>query len=236
MRFHFPFAPLLFVLVAGLGFLPGHAKDKVDRKLKYLTPDQEQAILATLPPPPAPGSAADQADLATVLQDQATRTPAQLRNVMKDAGLSPKLFEEAAGTTFTKDQDPKLFHLFEKTLDETSIVDGDAKHRWNRPRPFQSHPEIHPAYQETGLSYPSGHAMGAYACAIVLGEIFPGKQAALLAEAADIAQSRIMGGVHYPSDREWGEKLGREVAQDLLANPAFEQSVAEVKTEMGATR
>ena len=59
-----------------------------------------------------------------------------------------------------------------------------------------------------GDSYPSGHAMDSYLTAILLAQMVPEKRSALFERAASNAQSRVIAGVHYPSDLEGG-KLAR---------------------------
>jgi acid phosphatase (class A) len=224
----FRWALLAFLLVPA-GFFPAQAKDTDDRKLKWLTPDQEQAIIAALPPSPAPGSPEDQADLAGVLKAQAARTPAQAAQVLAEKPSSPKLFQPVLGPDFGPEHEPIIYGLMGDAERETGLIDHDMKDKYQRPRPFRAHQEVHPVYQENGLSYPSGHAAAAYACAVLLTQIYPDKKAALLQQAAEIAENRVIGGVHYPSDIVTGEKLGRAIAQALLANPSFQQSLAVAK-------
>jgi acid phosphatase (class A) len=84
------------------------------------------------------------------------------------------------------------------------------------------------------MSYPSGHAASAFTLAALLGEIFPDKKEALLEQAAEIAENRVIGGVHYPSDIAAGKQLGLAIAQTLLANPDFQKKLAAVKAQAPA--
>ncbi len=60
-------------------------------------------------------------------------------------------------------------------------------------------------------AYPSGHAAGARILALALGEIFPHRKEVLIELSRIIGQSRIDGGLHFPSDIvagfEWAESL-----------------------------
>jgi acid phosphatase (class A) len=230
----FRFALLAFLLAPAAGFSPLHAKDADDRKLHWLTPDQEQAIIAALPPSPTAGSPEDQADLAGVLQAQATRTPAQIAHAKTEQNFSPELFQASVGPAFSPDREPKIYELIKRACRDGGTSDLDAKAKWARPRPFVSHPEVHPIFGAGGFSYPSGHATAAYVCGVLLGEIFPDKKAVLLQQSAQIAGDRVIAGVHYPSDIVAGEQLGRAVAQALLANPEFQQKLAAAKAELMA--
>jgi acid phosphatase (class A) len=168
-----------------------------------------------------------------VLAAQASRTPAQTARVLSEKHSSPKLFQTVLGPHFYDPGDePKIYHLLYDTAQEASTFDHDAKDHWQRPRPAVAHPDVvHPVYAESGLAYPSGHTTGAYACALILAQIYPEKKTALLERAAEIAHDRIIGGVHYPSDIVAGEQLGRAVAAALLANPAFQHELAAAKEE-----
>lgn len=83
-----------------------------------------------------------------------------------------------------------------------------CKSRFALPRPQQLDPTIrtllpcplHP-------SFPSGHASQAYLIAKVIGRIAPGFKAELEAVAADIANLRVVAGVHFPIDSIGGDAL-----------------------------
>ena len=57
--------------------------------------------------------------------------------------------------------------------------------------------------------------------AIVLADIAPDRAEALLARAADYAESRLVCGMHRRADIIAGQALGVLVAADLLHNRAF---------------
>src|SRR5207248_6535143 len=60
-------------------------------------------------------------------------------------------------------------------------------------------------------SMPSGHAMMAFAGAVVLAAVVPRLRWPLLVLAAGVAASRVYVGVHYPSDVLAGAVLGAAV-------------------------
>ena len=221
---------LAFVLAPGIGFLSVHAKDSTD-KPAWLTPAQVQALVASIPDAPAPGSPADLDDLAGVLQAQAARTPAQAAQVLAEQNFSPKLFQPVLGFDFSKKGEPEIYALIEAAERQAGGVITAAKNKWQRPRPFRAHPEVHPVYEAGGLSYPSGHSTAAYTLAVLLGTIFPDKKDALLQQAAEIAQNRVIGGVHYPSDIAAGKNLGQAIALAILANPDFQKRLAAAKAQ-----
>jgi acid phosphatase (class A) len=224
----------VFVLGTGFGFVPAQAKDSSSTQPFWLTQAQVQALVASIPDAPKPGSEVDRADLAAVLQAQAVRTPAQAQQVLAEQHFSPMLFDPVLGPDFNAKGEPEIYALISDAGKDASGVIGAAKDKWQRPRPFRAHPEVHPVYQAGGLSYPSGHSTAAYTLAILLGEIFPDKKNALLKQADEIAENRVIGGVHYPSDIAEGKQLGQAVAQAILANPDFQKRLAAAKAKVPA--
>ena len=86
------------------------------------------------------------------------------------------------------------------------------KYVYNRARPAQIAPEIINEKNGTLLhsdsantpAYPSGHAIQGYYLAKILARKFPAKTQAIMEIATKCANIRIMAGLHYPSDRDFG--------------------------------
>ncbi|MBN3564798.1 phosphatase PAP2 family protein [Aliamphritea spongicola] len=77
----------------------------------------------------------------------------------------------------------------------------------NRPCDYLS--DITPAIQPADrFSFPSGHAAAAFAFASVLSIYYPGLSEAAFAVAGLIGLSRVLLGVHYPTDILAGALLG----------------------------
>ena len=76
-----------------------------------------------------------------------------------------------------------------------------------RPCHLESHcwSKILPPYQ---FSFPSGHAMSAFAIAVPLCILYPQLAAALLALSVSIAVSRVILGMHFVSDVVVGSLMG----------------------------
>ena len=70
-----------------------------------------------------------------------------------------------------------------------------------RERPFASHSHVHATTVPLDKhSFPSGHAMHATAFIVQLGHYFPGLMPVMLPFAVSVALSRVVLGLHYPSD------------------------------------
>jgi hypothetical protein len=98
-----------------------------------------------------------------------------------------------------------------------------AKSYYNRMRPYQLGPilgkSIVPIVSDPQTpSYPSGHAFDAGMFASALSARHPEFHMAFVRLADKIADSRIVGGVHFPSDCRAGIMLGQFVIQNRLVD------------------
>jgi undecaprenyl-diphosphatase len=65
-----------------------------------------------------------------------------------------------------------------------------------------------PGFPSVYASFPSGHAITAFACAVALGYFLPRLRWALLTLAVLVAISRVVVGAHYASDVIAGAAIG----------------------------
>lgn len=89
-----------------------------------------------------------------------------------------------------------------------------------RPRPYEVHAHI--AAGATPLdrfSFPSGHTLHAVAFTFIATAYFPVLTPALATMAGAIAVSRVVLGLHYPSDVLAGAALGASIALASLSLP-----------------
>jgi undecaprenyl-diphosphatase len=92
------------------------------------------------------------------------------------------------------------------------------KRRTLRPRPYEVHPDIVAwAAPLDRFSFPSGHTLHAVAFSMVAAAYQPSLTWLLLPLAALIALSRVVLGLHYPSDVIIGGLIGAAVAAASLA-------------------
>jgi acid phosphatase (class A) len=78
--------------------------------------------------------------------------------------------------------------------------------------------------------YPSGHALTGYLEALALIQIVPEKRDAVLARADDYAHSRVVCGVHYPSDGA-ASKLTAYSMMGIMMNDLRFKKELEARTE-----
>jgi len=199
---------------------------------RYLAPGRLD-FAALLPAPPESGSVAALADLETVLQVQAWRTPEQVawaQVIDRDT-----VFNLAAelGSWFRAESLPLTTAWFAAIGDDIRWLDGAAKAPFRRARPHAVDPRVQPVVAlPKSFSYPSGSACQAFVWAELLAEIFPERRDALIDRAHRAAWGRVIGGVHFPSDVVAGRLLARAYVDEARKSAAFRAAQAAAKTEL----
>jgi len=193
-------------------------------------------LLRLLPAPPAPGSLETRAELDRILEVEAARTPE--REALARADVELSLFRLLLGDDEGDLRPaglPGIRALSDRLRDEVLRTVEPAKQSFARPRPFVLDPRIRPCVPTPSTpSYPSGHASFAMAGARVLIDLAPEWGEEITSRAREFAWSRVVCGVHYPSDVVAGEVLGRAIAERLLASPRFRRGLEPARRELRA--
>lgn len=164
-------------------------------------------LFPTIPPPPPAhsGSAEELRDVIKKMQE-AQEDPHRL--------LAVKLFDNSFMDDFLRmipsGASSTLRPLCKILVSDVETLSQTVKLHFNRPRPaevaraegffldnFNSDTDSSPAY-------PSGHAFGSRILALALSDVFPHRRSVLFQLSKIVGQSRIDGGLHFPSDVEAG--------------------------------
>ena len=210
------------------------------RALPYLATDAvDYRVL--LPSPPAIDTPRDAADRDAVELFQARADAARWRVATEDSAYLYARFAEALGYPLDRATLPLTVALLNRSLRDVSTPSFRAKEDFHRPRPFQRMrlsrvcgADTAPAPEEnptTGSSYPSGHAAYGWTVALVLARVAPERTSALMARASEYAESRVVCGVHFPTDIEAGRIIAAAVVDRLLASPQFQTDLAAARAE-----
>ena len=199
----------------------------------YLTHKQLD-IIPFLPTPVANGSAEDKAQQMWVLEAQKAATPERIALAKRDAEETVfAMFSSVLGANFKPENLPFFTVVFARIGDTEDAVVDPVKAYFGRIRPFLNNPEIKPLVPPSKSgSYPSGHTSRSTMMAIVLSSMLPEKRAALFERANDYAQSRVIGGMHYPNDLDAGRRAGSAMAATLLASPTFNTDYEAARAEL----
>jgi acid phosphatase (class A) len=190
--------------------------------------------------PPAVDSLWDHADQGLVETYQSVDDTRWKMADLDANELYPR-FEEAFGHPIDKKTSPALVTLLDRALRDVETTASAAKDYFHRPRPFQRlqlqrvcdksaapKPENHPIY---GTSYPSGHSTRGWTVAMLLARVAPDRTDALMARAQQYEESRLVCGMHFPSEGEAGHEVAVAVVAHLDASNDFQTDLAKARKE-----
>lgn len=193
-----------------------------------------------LGPPPAADSQWDRADQGLVEALQAVDDRRWQIADQDGKELYPR-FAEAFGGPIDKKSSPALVKLLDRAIVDVDATADVAKDFFNRPRPFQRlqlqrvcdkaappKPEEHPMH---GSSYPSGHSTRGWTVALILARVAPDRAEVVLKRAEDYMESRLICGMHFPSDVEAGHDVAIAVVSHLDASPEFQTDLERARKE-----
>jgi acid phosphatase (class A) len=204
----------------------------------------------SLPNFPANSSSQTKAEIEFLLKLQETaRKPEKVKESLDFAGVyySPKATPESKNWTklrnnlfhigrqlpfFTPEKLPITANFMAKVWADCSYYFWALKYQFNRTRPYMLDTRIKNLDDTNFQAYPSGHSSASYMAAFVYQELLPEQKDLFLKNAYDMAYSREILGVHFPSDSEAGRIFARQFVNFLLENPQFQKDLAEAKIEI----
>jgi len=189
-----------------------------------------------LPAPPTRGSVEEAIEMAQLRQMIGTASPARLAAAKADGETEdPSIFSAVIGRDLKAM--PATWALLRTIQKEANLAINLSKDHFARMRPYGVDPAL-PNCAAPGKaptrSYPSGHAGLGYSVGYTLAQLVPAKAPAILARAKDYADSRLICGVHFPSDVEASHALGTMIAQRLLGDPRLARRIAAARAELAA--
>jgi acid phosphatase (class A) len=211
----------------------------------YIPSGALPSSVSLVPEPPSPRSAAmardEEVSRSALIMHGTPRWEIATQDVVLTLPALAQTFACAMNVPVDSDRTPKLIALLRRTLVDAGRATSDAKHRYQRTRPFMTNekptctPEMEAALRLDG-SYPSGHASIGWAIGLVLTEVSPDQADAILARGRAFGQSRLVCNVHWQSDVLEGQMVGSAVVARLHAEPAFRNDVEAARTEIAALR
>jgi acid phosphatase (class A) len=211
----------------------------------YLPEGTAPNSLALVPPPPAPGSAAQARDEEASKAALAANPGPRWDLATQDADLTfpavAATFSCAIGAPISERQTPALYRLMRRTLRDIGGSTYPTKTKYLRARPFMVNgkpmctPALDAALRGDG-SYPSGHAALGWGWALIVAEVAPDRADAVLARGRAFSESRRYCNVHWQSDVEEGRTMGAAVVAELHASAEFRSDLAAARREVAALR
>lgn len=206
-----------------------------------------------LPEPPENSSARTRAELDDLLRIQAdARTAPMVARAKELAGvyyrvlakpgdsdwgrMRSNLFRTGAGlgAGFGPDRLPKTADLMARVWSDASYYIWALKFRYNRIRPYRLEPRLDALDNPNFPAYPSAHSANSYVAALVYAELLPKHRKLFLDNAAELAFSREVLGVHYASDSTAGRLFAEKFLAAISKVPAFQADLAGARAELVA--
>lgn len=220
---------------------------RMNRKPNYLTNVSLNDF--NIPDAPANSSEQTKAEIQYLLALQKHRTEEDVRASLFYAdvyySLSVKPGDEtyptfrrnlfhigrSIGSWFNPDDLPATADFMAKVWQDASYFIWSMKFKYARIRPVVIDPRIKNLQETDWAAYPSGHASNSYINAYIYQELAPEFTDVFTKDAYDMAHSREIIGVHYPSDSESARIFARQFVNMLFENEKFLADFEKVKEE-----
>jgi acid phosphatase (class A) len=223
------FSPILVAMT----LLAVPASLRADETNNYL-PAEKLDPIAILAPPPLPSSPEQAADLAEVIAVYHASSSNDMATAYSEKKFSVFTFTPVVGEFFQSNNLPKTTVFFERVQKQAETVTDEAKNYYRRPRPYTIDTNLANGKLETSFSYPSGHSTESMVLALVLADLFPDKQDAIIAKARSIGWHRVEIARHYLTDIYAGRALAQAIVREMKTSSDFQKDFVEAKTEIAA--
>lgn len=196
------------------------------RKPVYIRDELYEEIKAQIPDFPKKGSAAQSIDEFALRKIQKSRTAKECERAHSEVIITLQSYFGKPYGHLDEKQTEILTPLFDQVRADAGFYIGQIKRNYNRLRPYEYMKDLTPCVPlEKSFSYPSGHSTLAMLYALVLADVFPDKADQFKARADVIAQDRVLGGVHHPSDITAGKKFGQILHSEMTKSPRYKSDI-----------
>lgn len=187
----------------------------------YFTSPEMPNALHYLPGPPQTNEMRFAYDTAQYNWGKRTRDTPRGEKARLDAeyslGRMADIFSPVMGIEISENNTPQIWKLLKDATKTADFACDSAKITYMRARPYMvfQEPTLMPEDEEPlshNGSYPSGHTTLGWTTALILCEINPIAEDAILKEGFEYGQSRVIAGFHWQSDVD---------AARLVASAAF---------------
>lgn len=208
----------------------------------YIPEDEMPDVVQVLPAPPAdPSTDFDHDILRYMWGKQQRKDPARLEMAIRDAIWSMDttlvILGEPFGIKISKEETPAIYEVLTRGITTIENIRFRPKAHYFRIRPFAyfKEPSIFPQDDEwlaTEGSYPSGHTIRAWACALLMSQINPATAEAVFARAWLSGESRVISGCHWQSDVDASRPVAGIGFARLQTSPEFQKDMARAQAEL----
>lgn len=227
----------VIALVAIMASMTMSAQNEVQ---PYFTVDQLPNLIKCLPAPPAFDSPEFANDMMRFAWGKQQRLDPERAEIAKrDAVWSYEAllaeFDVPFGLHMSPEDTPEIWKLMVTSLTTTDAMRVAPKAYYKRQRPFERFEDKMLTDEEDELrgegSYPSGHTMRGWTCALLLAEVNPAAADTIFARGWMYGESRVIVGAHWQSDVDASRVAASIAYAALHGSAAFREQMAKAQAE-----
>lgn len=207
----------------------------------YILEEQMPDAVQVVPAPPAdPSTGFDYDILRYMWGKQQRRDSVRLAMAVRDAvwnmDTTLAILGEPFGMKISREETPAIYRVLTRGITTIENIRFRPKAYYFRIRPFAyfKEPSIFPQDDEwlsTEGSYPSGHTIRAWACALLMCQINPAAAEAVFARAWKSGESRVISGCHWQSDVDASRPVAGIGYSYLQSNLDFQRDMILAREE-----
>lgn len=207
----------------------------------YIPENEMPDVVQIVPAPPTdPSPDFDHDILRYMWGKQQRKDSVRLEMAVRDAiwnlDTTLVILAEPFGLKISKEETPAIYEVLTRGVTTIENIRFRPKAHYFRIRPFAyfQEPSIFPQDDEwlaTEGSYPSGHTIRAWACALLMAQINPAAAEAVFHRAWLSGESRVISGCHWQSDVDASRPVAGIGYSRLQTNPEFQKAMARAQKE-----
>lgn len=206
----------------------------------YFTADEMPNGVVFLPSPPDTTSILFISDYAQYMWGKTIRNTERgqeaIDHVVTSVSEMAALFSKPFGMTISRETTPAIYKMLLKAIPTLRLSAVHPKETYMRKRPYVRMNETTPVPQEeeelrNSGSYPSGHTIRGWGMALLLAEINPAAQDALLKLGYEWGKSRVILGYHWQTDVDAAITLASASYARLHTSQEFLDDMAKAREE-----
>lgn len=228
---------LTLILPALLCWSAAFAQEDI---VPYIPQDKLPDVVQILPAPPQDPSADFDYDILRYMwgkqqRKDSLRLAMAVRDAVWNLDTTIVILSEPFGLKISKADTPAIYNVLSRGVTTIEGIRVKPKAHYFRIRPFAyfQEPSIFPQDDDWLAkegSYPSGHTIRAWACAMVMAQINPAAAEAVFARAWESGVSRVISGCHWQSDVDASRPVASigysklQTSQEFLIDMALAQA------------
>ena len=228
------YSALLLLIISFAGWAQGTI-------VPYIPVDEMPDVVKCIPAPPQdPSPAFDYDIIRYVWGKQQRANPERLAMAKRDAiwnlDTTIAILSKPFGMSLSPEKTPQIYELLLRGVTTIENIRYRPKAYYFRTRPFAYYgePSIFPQddyFLSQEGSYPSGHTIRAWACALLMAEINPDNAEAIFERAWAYGESRVISGCHWQSDVDASRPVASIGYAVLQSSDEFRAQMSKARKE-----